>query len=180
VANAVLLLVHVPPEFGVRLAVWLTQSVPGEVTETGIPTVTALVVALQPVVALVKVKVTEPAATPVITPEAFTVAVPGALLTHVPPEEGLRLAVLPTHTPEGEVSIGRARTCTGLVVLEQPVVELVYVKVTLPAATPVMTPALVTVAIPVLLLTQVPPVVGERVPVDPTQMEGTAETIGAE
>jgi hypothetical protein len=69
-------------------------------------------------------------------------------------------------------------TVTEEVVFEHPVDESVKVNVTLPAATPVTTPASVTVAIPVLLLTHVPPVVGERVAVLPTQTEAGEETTG--
>lgn len=52
----------------------------------------------------------------------------------------------------------------------QPVAVFVNVKVADPAVIPVTTPAFVTVAIDVLLLTHVPPLVGERVVVEPTQI----------
>jgi hypothetical protein len=51
-------------------------------------TVTAVVVALQPVVLFVKVKVALPEATPVTSPELVTVAFDVLLLTHVPPLAG--------------------------------------------------------------------------------------------
>ena len=51
-------------------------------------TVTALVVALQPVVLLVKVKVAVPEAIPVTSPELLTVAFDVLLLIHVPPLAG--------------------------------------------------------------------------------------------
>ena len=51
-------------------------------------TITAVVVALQPVVLLVKVKVTLPEATPVTSPELVTVAFDVLLLIHVPPVAG--------------------------------------------------------------------------------------------
>ena len=62
------------------------------------------------------------------------------------------------------------------------------VKVAVPAATPVTTPAFVTVAIALLLLTHVPPVVGDKVVVDPTHTDvlpviltvGSAFTVTAE
>ena len=56
------------------------------------------------------------------------------------------------------------------VVALQPVIVLVKVKVALPAATPVTTPALVTVAFVTSLLAQVPPAVGDKVVVAPTQI----------
>jgi hypothetical protein len=52
----------------------------------------------------------------------------------------------------------------------QPVVVFVNVNVAVPAPMPVTKPAFVTVAIDVLLLTHVPPVVGESVVVEPTQI----------
>ena len=68
---------------------------------------------------------------------------------------------------------------TAGVVAVQFVVVLVKVKVALPAATPVTTPAFVTVAIVLSLLTQVPPVAGDKVIVEPTQtLELLALTAG--
>ena len=75
---------------------------------------------------------------------------------------------------------------------EHPVLLLVKVNVTVPAPIPVTTPPLVTVATAALLLAQVPPVVGDKVVVEPTQIlfspvmltEGKAlivtEAVGAE
>ena len=64
-----------------------------------------------------------------------------------------------------------ASTVTAEVVLEQPFEELVNVNVTLPVVEPaVTTPAFVTDAIEGLLLTQVPPVVGDKVVVEPAQI----------
>jgi hypothetical protein len=60
----------------------------------------------------------------------------------------------------------------------QPVVELIKLKFTLPVETPVTTPALVTVALLLLLLVHVPPVVGDKVIVLPTQTVGPALTTG--
>ena len=65
-----------------------------------------------------------------------------------------------------------------MVVLLQPVVPSVKVKVTLPAETPVTTPALVTVAMAGLLLTHVPPAAGVTLVVKPTHTEAGAVTIG--
>ena len=51
-----------------------------------------------------------------------------------------------------------------------PVVVLVKINVAVPPETPVTTPAFETVATALLLLAQVPPVVGERVVVEPTHI----------
>src|SRR4051812_26935786 len=121
---------------------------------------TAVVVFTHPAV-FVKVNVTLPAATPVTTPPLFTEATPELLLTHVPPLDGLNVIVEPTlKEDDGALTVGNALIVTADVVLLQVVDVLVNVKVTLPAATPVVTtPAFVTVANDVLLLTHVPPVV---------------------
>lgn len=179
VANEVLLLAQVPPELGDKLAVLPTQTEAGAVTVGNGLMVTELVVLLQPVVAEVNVKVTLPAATPVMTPALVTVAKEISLLTQVPPDVGDNVAVLPIHTEAGEVTAGSALTVTAEVAFVQPVAVSVKVNVTLPAATPVITPALVTVAKEVLLLAQVPPVVGDRVAVLPTQTVAGAETTGS-
>jgi len=76
------------------------------------------------------------------------------------------------------VTIGVPLIVTAVVVLLQFVVLLVKVNVALPGLTPVMIPASVTVAIASLLLTQVPPVVGDKVAVLPTHTAGGAFTIG--
>ena len=69
-------------------------------------------------------------------------------------------------------------TVTDEVVALQPVVVSVKVKVAVPVETPVTTPAFVTVATEALLLSQVPPVVGDRVIVPPTDTDDGAETAG--
>jgi hypothetical protein len=150
----------------------MLASVPAFTTGNGL-TVTAVVVLLQLVVDEVKVKVAEPAATPVTTPAEVTVATDGLLLTQVPPVVGDKVVVDPIHIELLPVMLtaGKALTVTAVVVLLQFVVDEVNVKVAEPAATPVTTPAEVTVANEVLLLTQVPPVVGDKVVVDPIQME---------
>jgi hypothetical protein len=73
---------------------------------------------------------------------------------------------------------GKAFTETKVVVLLQPVVVFVNVKVVLPADTPVTTPAFVTIALVSSLLTQVPPVVGLKIIVPPihTCVEDTLTT----
>ena len=62
-----------------------------------------------------------------MTPALVTVAIAGLLLTHVPPVVGDNVAVLPTHTAAGAVTVGKAFTVK---VLEQELVhpfELVMV-----------------------------------------------------
>ena len=178
VATEVLLLVQVPPEVGDNVAVPPTHKAEGAVTTGKELTMTEEVVLLQLVVPSVKVKVTLPAPTPVITPALVTVATEVLLLVQVPPDVGDNVAVLPTHKAEGAVAAGKAFTVTVEVVLLQLVTPSVKVKVTVPAATPVITPTLVTVAIALSLLTQVPPVVGDNVAVLPTQTEAGAVTTG--
>ena len=78
-------------------------------------TVTLAVVFEQPF-ASVNVKVTLPAETPV-TVFPLTVALAGVLLTHVPPVEGVKVIVAPTHTEVAEVfTVGLAFTVTADVV----------------------------------------------------------------
>lgn len=127
----------------------------------------------QPVVVLVKVKVAVPAETPVTTPPDVTVATAGLLLAQVPPLVGDKVVVLPAQILVAPVmlTVGRALTVTGKVGVEtQPVTELVNVKFTVPALTPVTTPAFVTVAMAGFVLTQVPPDVGDNAVVLPTQI----------
>ncbi len=125
-------------------------------------------------VLLVKVNVATPALTPVTRPVAETVATPALLLTQVPPELGVNCVVPPMQIDEAPIipTAGLGVIVTAAVVAEQlGAVLLVKVNVTEPPDTPVTTPAgEVTVAIAGLLLTQVPPVVGDKVVVDPTQI----------
>jgi hypothetical protein len=142
-------------------------------------TVTVPVVPEQPF-ASVKVNVTVPAETPVAMFPA-TVALAGALLTHVPPVEGVKVSVAPTHNVVAVdgVTTGFAFTVTADVVFLHPVLVWVNVNVTLPAATPVTTPAFVTVANAVLLLAHVPPVVGVGIIVLPAHIDDAgALTVG--
>jgi hypothetical protein len=170
VATAALLLNQVPPTVGLRVIVLPAQSAAdGELTTGIVFTVTEDVVLLQPVAVSVNVNVIEPAETPVAIPALVTVATVLLLLTQVPPTVGLRVIVLPTHkVGEGVLTMG-CWIATEAVVLLQPVVVSKNVNVTEPAATPVTNPALVTVAIALLLLDQVPPTVGLKVIVLPTQ-----------
>ena len=141
-------------------------------------TFTPEVVLLQPVAVSVNVNVTLPAAIPVTTPPLVTDAFVSSLLTHVPPETGDKVIVLPTHTEEAVLTTGNALTITVEVELLQPVAVSVNVNVTLPAATPVTTPPFVTVAFKSSLLTHVPPVVGDKVIVLPKHTDEAAFTAG--
>ena len=126
-----------------------------------------------------KVNVTLPAATPVTNPASVTVALVGSLLVQAPPVVGDKVIVLPTQTDDPALTAGSALTVSDEVVLLQPVEVWVKVKVTLPVATPVTRPALVTVAFVASLLVQVPPVVGDKVMVLPTQTDDPALTAGS-
>jgi hypothetical protein len=67
------------------------------------------------------VNVTLPAATPV-TVFPLTVALEGSLLTQVPPVDGVKVMVLPTHTEEAEVlTVGFEPTVIVEVVFWHPV-----------------------------------------------------------
>lgn len=99
-----------------------------------------------PVVLLVNVNTTVPAAIPVTNPEFVTIATEGLLLIHVPPVVGVTVAEEPSQTPEAPPKTGKAFTVTLPVVAEQPVVASVNVNVAEPDETPVTIPALVTVA----------------------------------
>ena len=136
-------------------------------------------VLVHPVPLSVKVIIEVPADTPV-TVLPLTVATPRVPLDHVPPEDGVRVVVAPTHIVEAFAkTVGRGLTFIFPVVLLQPVDESVKVKLVVPWATPVTTPLLATVATAGLLLTHVPPVIGDRVVVPATQIvAGLAVTIG--
>jgi hypothetical protein len=107
VALAVLLLIQVPPVVGDSVAVLPTQTDAGAVTTGKALTVTEEVVLLHPVDVWVNVNVTEPADTPAITPEFVTVALAVLLLNQVPPVVGDNVAVLPTQTDAGAVTVGK-------------------------------------------------------------------------
>ena len=103
----------------------------------------------------------------------------------LPPDGGVAVAVsvwigFRAHwiSPCADGAEGRAFTVTGDVVLLQPVVLLVNVKVTVPATRPDTTPPLVTVATVGLELAQVPPVVGDSVMVLPAHTADPADTLG--
>lgn len=127
--------------------------------------------ALQPVEAAVKVKLTEPVATGETTPWLETAAMPRLDDDQLPPLDGLRLMVLPIQRFwDGAETTGLAFTVIALLASEtQPVIALVKVNVAEPAATAVMVPALLMVATAGLLLTHVPPLDGVMVVVLPWQ-----------
>lgn len=176
VATALLLLAQVPPEVGDKVVVAPTQILlaPVMLTVGNGSTETAPVVAEQlGEDELVNIKVADPADTPVTTPAFVTVATALLLLVQVPPEVGDNVVVTPTQTVLAPVMLTTGRSVTetaGVGADIQPVLVSVKVKVADPAVTPVTTPAFVTVATAGLLLTQVPPDVGDRVVVEPTQM----------
>ena len=114
VATAGALLTHVPPMPGLAVIVVPTHNLVVGVLTTGSAfTVTEGVVLLQPVAVEVKVKVTVPAEIPVTNPALLIVATAGALLTHVPPTDGLAVIVAPTH----KVADGVLTTGSGLTVI---------------------------------------------------------------
>ena len=115
-----MLLVHVPPVVGDKVIVEPIQTCEPAVT-TGLAfIVTELVVALHPVVVLVKVNAAVPAVTPVTTPALVTVAF-ALLLVHVPPVVGVKVIVEPIQTCEPAVTTGKAFTVTVVLALaEQP------------------------------------------------------------
>jgi hypothetical protein len=177
VATNILLEVHVPPVAGVKVVVPPTHKVLEPVMEvTGLAFIVIAAVGFdtQPVVVLVNVNVAVPPTIPVTTPALVTVATAVLLLTHVPPVAGDNVVVEPSQMVDAPVmlTVGLATTVIALVAFDtQPVAVLVKVKVAEPAAIPVTKPTFVTVAIAELLLTHVPPVVGDNVVVDPTQMD---------
>jgi hypothetical protein len=107
---------HVPPEVAsVKSAISFTQIdvvLPLIAATTGNAfTVTEEVVLLHPVDVSVKVKVAIPAETPVTSPALVTVAIALLLLNQVPPVDGDKLMVLPTHTEDAPVlTVGKAFT----------------------------------------------------------------------
>src|ERR1043165_3698376 len=100
---------------------------------------------------------TAPAATPVTTPVASTVAVAELLLLHTPPLIALANAVVePTHTDDAPVIDGTEPTVMLAVAVQPP--PVVNVIVATPALTPVTTPfAAPMVATDGLLLLQLTP-----------------------
>ena len=105
VATPILLLIQVPPVFGVTFAVLPihTSLAPPKV---GFALIVKLFVAKQPVDVWVNVNVTDPTLTPSTRPELVTVATKILLLIQVPPVIGVTLAVLPKQTSFAPPNIG--------------------------------------------------------------------------
>jgi hypothetical protein len=79
------------------------------------------VVALQPVIELVKVNVAVPADIPVTTPALVTEAINGLLLIQVPPVVGDKVIVLPTFTEAGAETTGKGLMVATTAVLAEVV-----------------------------------------------------------
>lgn len=175
VATDGLLLVQVPPVVGETPDMAPIQILVRPVILTdgiGLTVTTPVGAEIQPVIEFINVNVTVPDAIPVTTPALVTVAMAGLLLVQLPPEAGDRVVVDPTQMLLAPVILTTGKAFTVMVAVGSevhPVEERVNVNVTEPAETPVTTPALVTVATAGLLLTQVPPLVGDKVVVKPTQ-----------
>ncbi len=127
-----------------------------------------------------------PAATPVATPDAFTVATDALLLVHEPPDtvsdnvvvEPAQTVVVPVMVPaEGVVMM-----LTTLVAEAVPqLLATVYDIVAEPTETPLTTPEALTVAIPVAPELQVPPeVASAKVEVEPVHIVVVPEIVPAE
>ncbi len=120
VAIALLLLAQVPPDVGDNVWVSFTQIslLLGKLLILGKALITTLLVVLvHVVVVFVKVNVTFPGATGVITPAFVTVAIPVLLLVHIPPVFGVRFPVSPIQIWAGAVTVGAGCTVTVMVLL---------------------------------------------------------------
>lgn len=117
VATPGALLTHVPPAAGLAVIVVPVFSEEEGVLTVEACTVTVDVVLLHPP-ARVKVKVTSPADIPEINPLLSIVAIPGALLTHVPPVPGLAVIVAPLHKVADDVLTTGPAVTVRVVVLE--------------------------------------------------------------
>jgi len=109
----------------------------------------------------------------VTIPPLVMVATELFVLVHMPPDEGVKVVVLPMHIGLFPVmiAIGLSLTVIGAVAADtHPVDESVNRKVAVPAETPCTRPVLVTVAIVGFRLAQLPPTVGASVVADPTQI----------
>jgi hypothetical protein len=103
-----------------------------------------------------------PAATPVTTPDVFTVAVAASALLHTP--DGVVQAsavVVPLHKLKvpvtGATAVGALTVIIRVAIPVPHVLVTEYVMVTVPAEMPVTTPEVLTVARAVLLLLHTPP-----------------------
>jgi len=125
-------------------------------------------------VSSVKVNLAKPAERPVTTPPLVTEATDGLSLAQVPPVVGDNWVTSPIQIPVGPVTatVGVGFTVTAAVGSDgHKDAELVKIKVAVPGETPVTIPPLFTVAMASEELDQVPPVLGVRFVVDPTQIK---------
>jgi hypothetical protein len=170
-----LLLVHVPLLFDVKDVVSPLQIVKSGLAEiVGLPLtiIEAVGSEVQPSL-VIKVNLAVPLDNPVTMPAFETEATLGLVLTHVPPVDGERLVVVPTHNkvPPRILTTGLSPTVIGVFILdEQPVDVSVNIKVAVPIAKPVTIPEFDTEATLGLLLTHVPPPIGESELVPFTQI----------
>ncbi len=177
VAMALLVLAHVPPEFGNMVVVLPTQIGLSPMIETTGRAFTAINIVstdVQPVDVSVNINPAVPAETPCTNPALVTVAKPGLRLVQLPPTVGATVVVAPAHIVAGPVvfTAGLPLTVIGDDAFElHPVFVSVNVNVTVPGDTPVMMPPLVIVATEGLLLTHWPPDVGNIDVVPPLQIE---------
>ena len=148
---APLLLTQVPPVVGDKVVVLPTQIVELPVILTGgnALIVIAEVVLVHPVEVNAKVKVAEPAATPVTTPPLDTIAIPVLLLAQVPPVVGESVVEPPTHIAELPVmlTVGNGFTVKeeGLVAVPPEVVILIVPEVAVRGTVAVICVAVLTV-----------------------------------
>lgn len=127
---------------------------------------------IHPVDPSVKTNWAVPEVKPVTMPTLFTLAIEGFKEDQVPPVEGCKLTVPPIQSVVALVlTVGFENTVTFPVGNDiHPVVVLVNVKFAKPAVTAVTTPPFVTVATLVFDEDQVPPVVGDKVVLEPIQI----------
>lgn len=114
-----------------------------------------------------------PGLTALTAPALVTVATAELLVSHVPRLVGLKVVLSPIQSSLSPVmlTLGPGVTVITLEVSEtQPVKVFVKINLAVPAASPVIKPALLMVATGGLVLIHVPPVVGDKLVVLPTQI----------
>ena len=125
----------------------------------------------------------KPAATPVITPLLFIVAILGELELQVPPTAALlKLAIAPVHTlADPEIILGIGNVCTFKLKVAAAIPQLlptVYEIKDMPSEIPLTTPPVEIVAIPVASELHDPPtVMSFKVEVDPAQRVAVPEIL---
>lgn len=168
---------HVPPVVGMKVVVC-----PAQMALTPVSVITGLSKTVMVLLAIlvqapetsIYVMETVPSDTPVTIPVLLTVAISVFELDQVPPGNEATSEIFETsQTKSGPemVTADAALTETEAVAFDvHNVVELVKVKLADPGPTAVTTPLFVTVATEVFELVQVPPDVGDRFVVEPTQI----------